>query len=140
MHTLSFPVHRWIVSLVGAITYPLIFIHLFIPNSKQMFGIYILIQSCTLIITLLISAVSGSISSLHDKLLFFFPIPAVSIAALLDSPARYEAVYFLIASSIFTLLSLAIPLWRALPLYQSMRAGTKPVSAKTQSKIDRLLR
>lgn len=139
-HTWSLDEWAMIISLIGAVTYPLIFIHLFIPNSKQMFGLYMLIQCCTFVIAMLITAVSESISGLHDKLLFIFPIPAVSIAALSSSPGKHEAMYFLAASTIFTLLSLAIPFWRGIPLYKSMRGGDKPVSEKTQHKVDRLLR
>lgn len=129
-----------IISIIGALTYPLIFIHLFIPNSKQMFGMYMLIQVCTFIVALLISLVAESVSGIGDKLFFLFPIPAVSITALNDSPGQEEILYFMISSAIFTLLSLAIPFWRGIPLYKSMMAGGKPVSAKTQAKIDRLLR
>ncbi|NOY00309.1 MAG: hypothetical protein GXP30_11325 [Verrucomicrobia bacterium] len=139
---LSWSLQTWavIISWIGALTYPLIFIHLFIPNSKQMFGMYMLIQSCTLIVTVLISAASQSMSGLHDKLFWIFPIPAISIAALSSSTGKNAPMFFLLASTIFTLLSLAIPFWRSLPLYKSMRAGNKPLSEKDQFKVDRLLR
>ena len=129
-----------IISWGGAVTYPLIFIHLFIPNSKQMFGLYMLIQCCTFVVTLLITFVSDAISNLSDILFFCFPIPAVSLAALSETAGRNQPMYFLLASSIFTLLSLAIPFWRAWPLYRKMNAGTLPLNTKTEFKVDRLLR
>lgn len=128
------------VSWAGSITYPLIFIHLFIPNSKQMFGLYMLIQCCTFVVTLLISIVSDSISNLKGVLFYYFPIPPVSAAALTESAGRANPMYFLLASAFFTLLSIAIPLWRAWPLYKQMHAGNRSLTADTQFKVNRLLR
>lgn len=129
-----------IISWCGAITYPLIFIHLFVPNSKQMFGLYILIQICTMIITVIISLVTDSISSLSNILYYCLPIPAVSLTALNQAVGKDQPMYFLLASIIFTSLSLLIPFLRAWPLYRKMDAGNKPLSEKLQSQVDRLLR
>jgi len=115
-------------SILGTITYPLIFIHLFIPKGKQMFGLYILIQCCTLLIASLIALVSESVSNLSDILYYCFPVPAVSLYAISENNSP---TYFLLASIIFFLLSLIIPFWRALPLYKQMRLTTKTLTEDT---------
>ncbi|MFK5923414.1 MAG: hypothetical protein QM496_14650 [Verrucomicrobiota bacterium] len=118
-----------LISLIGSITYPLIFIHLFFPKSNQMFALYILIQCCTVVISFILALVGDTSKSIGDVLFFCLPIPPVSLLALSDSAGKNHPLYFLLASSIFTLISLAIPLWRARPLYQEMRSKkTNPES------------
>lgn len=112
-------------SILGTISYPLIFIHLFIPKAKQMLGLYILIQCCTLLIASLIAFVSEAVTDLGDILYYCFPVPAVSLFALSENN---NPSYFLLASLIFTLLSLAIPFFRALPLYRQMCVTTKTLT------------
>jgi len=109
-----------LASIIGTITYPLIFIHLFFPNSKQMFALYVLIQCCTSVVTMIIVLIGQAAS---DTLLFYLPIPSVAFAVLSDSSGtdKGHSLYFLLASIIFTLISLAVPFWRALPLYKKMR-------------------
>lgn len=109
-----------LASIIGSITYPLIFIHLFFPNSKQMFALYILIQCCTSVVTVIVVLIGKAAS---DILLFCLPIPSVAFTVLSDSSNanKDHSLYFLLASIIFTLISLAIPFWRALPLYKEMR-------------------
>lgn len=112
-------------SILGTITYPLIFIHLFIPKGKQMLGLYILIQCCTFLIAFLIALVSEAVSNLGGILYYCFPVPAVSLFAISENNSPS---YFLLASVIFILLSLVIPFWRALPLYKQMRLTTKTLA------------
>ena len=94
----------------------------------------------TMIITVIISLVTDSISSLSNILYYCLPIPAVSFAALNQSVGKAHPTYFLLASSVFTFLSLLIPFLRAWPLYKKMDAGNKPLKEKLQFKVDRLLR
>ncbi len=122
-----------LVSMIGSITYPLIFIHLFFPTSRQMFGLYVLIQCCTAVVTMIIAFVGDAVSSLGDILFYCLPIPSICFAALTDSAGKSHPLYFLLASSIFTLISLAIPFWRALPLYKEMRRNSKSLIEKNNS-------
>lgn len=114
-----------LISLIGSITYPLIFIHLFFPKSNQMFALYVLIQCCTSVISFILALVGDTAKSIGDVLFFCLPIPPVSLIALSDSTGKNHPLYFLLASSIFTLISLAIPLWRARSLYREMRLVQK---------------
>ncbi|MCF6312911.1 MAG: hypothetical protein L3J39_10720 [Verrucomicrobiales bacterium] len=128
------------VSMVAFVTYPLIFIHLFVPNSKQMLGLYILIQFCTLIIASFITGASESIAKIGDTLYYCLPIPAVTLIGLNNSNVIEDRpLYFLFSSSAFLILSLLIPFWRARPLYKQMKACDHKLDTQTEFEANRLL-
>lgn len=104
------------ISVANLILFPLIFIHLFFPRHASgsfTFGIYIFIQACLLLLTIMTGALASALSRYDELIYCLVPIPSVLLVALENGGSGSQAKLIYLAAALLSfLLGFAMPMLR----------------------------
>lgn len=104
------------VSIANLILFPLIFIHLFFPKHASgsfTFGIYIFIQGCLLLLTVMVGSLASALSRYEELIYSLAPVPSVLLVALENGGSGSQTHLIYLAAALLTfLLGFAVPLLR----------------------------
>ena len=102
----------WVAFFSGCnvLVFPLIIIHLFFRKLSQReftFALYIFIQACLFVVTLMVSAMAEAMSHYEEVIFASIPIPSVLLFA--SAEGETDGLYFLLVSVCTTFLCIIIP-------------------------------
>lgn len=100
-------------SACNLLLFPLIIIHLFFRKLGQRdftFALYVFIQACLLVITLMVTAMAKAIPGNDELIYACIPLPSVLLVAAADRDA--DEFYFIVISAITTMICVLVPLLR----------------------------